>query len=287
MAKIRFALTAISLLILLLVSAGPVGGDDEPPPRAPRGPGGNVSLIISYVDDPDGLDLDDLGEIGASVKYVYDIIPAIALSLPANKIDEVIEELEGNTKVERVESDLLLHANLGPNDPQYPNMWGLNNTGQTGGTVDADIDAPEAWDIGTGSSDPVVAIVDTGIDINHPDLAANIWTNPGGIPNDGKDNDGNGFIDDINGWNFYDKAAWVFFSADEDNHATHVAGTIAADGNNGVGVTGVNWVSQMMVLKFLGPGGTGTTSDAIAAIEYAKNNGASIVNASTQSTRFW
>ena len=86
----------------------------------------------------------------------------------------------------------------------------------------------------------------------------NIWTNPGEVPGDGVDNDGNGFIDDINGWNFFDDEAWLFFSADEDSHGTHVAGTIAADGNNGTGVVGVNWESQMMVLKFLGLAGQDT-----------------------------
>ena len=282
MSTFRFGLTAFAIIVLLLVSTGAVGADDsdESSESPARGANGNVSLIISYLDDPEDLDLDDLDEVGATVKYVYHIIPAIALSLPAVNIDEVIEELEGNVRIERVESDLLLHANLGPNDPDYPSQWALNNTGQTGGTVDADIDAPEAWDMETGSTGPVVGIVDTGVYIDHEDLAANIWINPGEIPNDGIDNDSNGFIDDINGWNFFDNAPWVFFSAVEDEHATHVAGTIGAVGDNGVGVTGVNWASQLMVLKFLGPGGSGSTSDAIAAIEYAGDNGASIVNAS-------
>ena len=89
-----------------------------------------------------------------------------------------------------------------PNDPKYYTQWGMNNTGQTGGTSDADIDAREAWDITTGSSSVIVAVIDTGVDYTHPDLAANIWTNLGEIPDDGIDNDGNGFIDDVHGWDF-------------------------------------------------------------------------------------
>ena len=225
--------------------------------------------------------MDDLEELGATIRYVYKIIPAIALSLPAASVDEVIEELEGNVRIEGVESDIVVQTNLDPNDPQFPNLWGLHNTGQAGGTLDADIDAPEAWDITTGNSGTILAVVDTGVDINHPDLAVNIWSNlaeVNGIP--GIDDDNNGYIDDVNGWNFFDNVPWVVFSADEDSHGTHVAGTIAADGNNGTGVVGVNWNAQIMVLKFLGPGGSGYTSDAIAAIEYAMNNGAEVINAS-------
>ena len=274
-----FALAAIMAVILLLASAVPAGADSAP--SQPSRGVDFVSLIISYVDDSEDLDLDDLDEVGATIKYVYQIIPAVALSVPATGVDEVIEDLEGNVRIEGVESDLVVQANLDPNDPQFPNLWGLHNTGQAGGTLDADIDAPEAWDITTGNSGTVLAIVDTGVDTNHPDLAANIWVNlaeANGIP--GFDDDNNGFIDDVNGWNFFDNAPWLFFSADEDSHATHVAGTIAADGNNATGVVGVNGDAQMMVLKFLGPGGSGYTSDAIAAIEYAMSNGAEVINAS-------
>ena len=247
----HYAFAAFAAVILLFAFAAPTGADN--PPSQPSRGGDFVSLIVSYVEDPEDLGLDDLDELGATIKYVYRIIPAIALSLPSTSIDEVIEELEGSSRIERIEPDLLVQANLDPDDPQYPNLWGLNNTGQTGGTPDSDIDAAEAWDTVSSSANTVVAIVDTGVDINHEDLAGNIWANPGEVPGDGVDNDGNGFIDDINGWNFFDDEAWLFFSADEDSHGTHVAGTIAADGNNGTGVVGVNWESQMMVLKFLGP----------------------------------
>jgi subtilisin family serine protease len=156
-----------------------------------------------------------------------------------------------------------------PNDPRFTSgdLWGLHNTGQAGGTADADIDAPEAWDISTGSSAVVVAVIDTGTQIDHPDLKDNIWTNPGETPGDGIDNDGNGFIDDVNGWDFVNNDASVYDGPDDD-HGTHCAGTIAGRGNNGTGVVGVSWNAKIMPLKFLGPGG-GSTSDGIAAVNYA------------------
>ncbi|MFN0055447.1 MAG: S8 family serine peptidase, partial [Planctomycetales bacterium] len=153
-----------------------------------------------------------------------------------------------------------------PNDPSFSSLYGLHNTGQSGGTVDADIDAPEAWDKTTGSAAVVVAIIDTGIDYNHPDLAANMWTNPGEIAGDGLDNDANGFIDDVYGWDFANGDANPM---DDNSHGTHVAGTIGAVGNNGVGVTGVNWQTRLMALKFLDASGSGYDSDAIAALNYA------------------
>ncbi len=154
---------------------------------------------------------------------------------------------------------------INPSDPSFSTLWGLNNTGQLGGTVDADIDAPEAWDITTGSSDVVIAIIDTGIDYNHIDLSANIWTNPGEIAGDGIDNDGNGFVDDVHGWDFANDDGNPL---DDHGHGTHVAGTIGAVGGNATGVTGVNWNVKMMAMKFLDGGGSGSTADAIYSINY-------------------
>ena len=137
---------------------------------------------------------------------------------------------------------------IAPDDPRYSEMWGLNNTGQTGGLEDADIDAPEAWNISTGSDTIIVGVIDSGIDTSHPDLAQNIWVNTGEIADDGIDNDGNGFIDDINGWDFYNDDASVYDGGDLDKHGTHVAGTIGAVSDNSVGVTGVAWNVQLCLL---------------------------------------
>jgi subtilisin family serine protease len=164
------------------------------------------------------------------------------------------------------EPDRIITAATLPNDPSFSRLWGLNNTGQTGGVGDADIDAAEAWNVTTGSRAVVVAVIDTGIDYRHTDLAANMWRNPGEIPGDGIDNDGNGFVDDVYGWDFANNDADPF---DDEGHGTHVAGTIGAVGNNGTGVAGVNWQVSLMALKFLGADGSGTTSAAVAALNYA------------------
>ncbi len=162
-----------------------------------------------------------------------------------------------------------------PDDPQFDAQWGMNNTGQTGGTVDADIDAAEAWDYTTGHGNTLVAVIDTGVDYTHEDLAQNIWVNPGEIPGDGIDNDNNGFVDDIHGYNFaYDNGNPM----DDHDHGTHVAGIIGAVGDNGIGVAGVNWNVKIMAVKFLDSSGSGSISDAIQGIYYAVNNGAQISN---------
>lgn len=153
-----------------------------------------------------------------------------------------------------------------PNDSRYPDLWGLHNPGGSGGVPDADIDAPEAWDVTTGSADVVVAVIDSGVAYTHLDLAGNMWVNPGEIAQDGLDNDGNGYVDDIYGIDVFsrDSDPW-----DEHGHGTHVAGTIAAVGNNGRGVTGVAWQARIMALRFLGPDGSGDDAGAIECIEYA------------------
>ena len=153
-----------------------------------------------------------------------------------------------------------------PNDSSYGSLWGMNNTGQSGGTVDADIDAPEAWDLSTGSSSIVVGVIDTGVDYNHPDLAANIWTNPLETPGNGLDDDANGFIDDIHGYDFVNNDGDPM---DDNGHGTHCAGTIGGTGNDTVGVVGVNWSSSIMALKFLAANREGNDADAIRAINYA------------------
>jgi subtilisin family serine protease len=164
-------------------------------------------------------------------------------------------------------------------DPSFADQWALNNTGQTiggasGGTADADVDAPEAWTQALGSAGVYVAVLDEGIDFAHPDLGAQpagpIWTNPFDSP-DGVDNDGNGFIDDVHGWDFAgnDNTVYDGSAADPyvDSHGTHVAGIIGAKVDNGVGVAGINWAVTIVPLKFLAPAG-GTTANAVRALDY-------------------
>jgi subtilisin family serine protease len=174
-------------------------------------------------------------------------------------------ELTSRPEVEDVSPNYRLYADTTiPNDPRFSELWGLHNTGQTGGTTDVDIDAPEAWDKTTGSSNVIAAVIDTGIDYNHPDLAANIWVNPNEIK-DGVDNDGNGYVDDIHGINAITGSGDPL---DDNGHGTHCSGTIGAVGNNGMGVVGVNWNVKLMGTKFLNASGSGYSSNAITCIDY-------------------
>jgi methionine-rich copper-binding protein CopC len=147
-------------------------------------------------------------------------------------------------------------ADRTPNDTNYSQQYALTRT-----------QVPAAWDVTTGGlSDLVVGVVDTGVDYTHPDLAANMWRNPGEIPGDGIDNDGNGYVDDYHGFNFAGVRTSNPF--DDNRHGTHVAGIIAAQGNNNRGIAGVNWSAKIMAIKFLNSSGSGALSDAVEAINY-------------------
>lgn len=168
-------------------------------------------------------------------------------------------------------------SSLAPNDPLYGKLWGLNNTGSnepdrsggysgTAGVEGSDVDAEKAWSVTKGSRNVVIAIIDTGIDYNHPDLKNNMWVNEKEISGNGLDDDGNGYVDDVYGWN-----------AEKDNgnpmdgnsHGTHCAGTIGAEHNNGIGVAGVMGEVSLMAVKFLSDSGSGSLADAVEAIDYA------------------
>ena len=184
---------------------------------------------------------------------------------PGQAVAAALAAARANPFVMYAEPDYLLHAATVPNDPKYADgtLWGMNK-----------IAMPAAWDVSTGGS-TVVAVIDTGVDYTHPDLAANIWTNPGEVAGDGIDNDHNGFVDDIRGWDFANNDNNPM---DDHSHGTHVSGTIAGVGNNGVGVVGVNWAAQIMPVKFLDASGSGTTEAAIQALNYAVMMGARVSN---------
>jgi subtilisin family serine protease len=167
-------------------------------------------------------------------------------------VDEAMTRYSKLEGVERAQPNFYYHLLLTPNDPQFvnpPGMYGLNK-----------ISAPAAWDLGTGSSSVVVADIDTGMRLTHEDLVANLWINPGEIAGNSIDDDGNGFIDDVNGWDFFFNIA---SPADQHGHGTHTAGTIGAVGNNLLGVTGVNWSVKIMPIKIYNATGNGTTSSML------------------------
>lgn len=174
-----------------------------------------------------------------------------------------LRALRNHPFIEYVEYNYLHHIDTTiPNDPSFGDLWGLTK-----------IMAPEAWDTATGSTEVVVGVIDTGIDWDHQDLAANMWINPGEIAGNGVDDDGNGYVDDIHGINAITETG----DPDDDHgHGTHCAGIIGAVGNNGSGVAGVNWKVRLVGMKFLDSGGYGYDADAIECINYAialKNNG--------------
>ncbi len=180
-----------------------------------------------------------------------------------------------------------------PNDPMYsPEQWSLHNTGQNisfpdpsdpfndinlTGVPDADVDAPEAWDITTGSSDVIVAVIDTGYPVNVPELMANVWVNEDEIPGNNLDDDNNGYIDDVNGFDFFNDIGNV---ADSHGHGSFCSGIIGARGNDGTGMAGINWQIQIMALKSFSNEGTATDAELLDAIDYAVDNGARVINAS-------
>ncbi|UCD72246.1 MAG: S8 family serine peptidase [Syntrophobacterales bacterium] len=217
---------------------------------------------------------------------------------PSVSLEDALRLYRQNPSVEYAEPNYFIYAcQVFPNDPpfdpedsNYGILWGLDNFGQTiGGRLGlpgADINAPDAWEISTGGEEVIIAVIDTGVAFSHPDLVANMWTNPGEDPwadptdpatGNGIDDDGDGKVDDWRGWDFVEGSNDPI---DYHGHGTHVGGTIAAMGDNGEGITGVMWKASIMPLRFLNTNGIGTVSDAIGAIEYAVEKGARVINAS-------
>jgi subtilisin family serine protease/subtilisin-like proprotein convertase family protein len=227
------------------------------------------SILVRFHEGADRLRGDDFlrgTEIGKTSTLVSGLH---TVQLKGVGVADALRAYQASGLVQYAEPNYTVHIMQTPNDPQFGSLYGLHNTGQNAGTADADIDAPAAWDITTGDGTVVVAIIDTGVDYTHPDLVNNIWINQGEIPNNNVDDDGNGVVDDIHGANFIGSGAPTGDPMDDHYHGTHVAGTIGAEGNNGIGVVGVAWDVQIMALKFLDSGGSGNIDDAIGAVEYA------------------
>ena len=221
-------------------------------------------------------------QIGATVIREFKPIAVQHVRLQEGiRVDAALNAYASNPDVVFAEPNYIYHAvDTFPDDPYFSVLWGLHNTGQvvngTPGTADIDIDAPNAWDTITGGSEVIIGVIDTGVDWHHPELSDNIWINEtesNGTP--GLDDDGNGYIDDIRGWDFYGDDNNPM---DYNGHGTHVSGTIAGIGNNGATICGVMWTAKIMSLRFLDATGSGDSAKAVWAIIYASENGAKVLN---------
>ena len=188
----------------------------------------------------------------------YHVVSGLQLvEVSEGRLPAALAAYASHPDVRYAEPDYFIETTAIPNDPDFGLLWGLHNTGQeidgTPGTPGADIRAVQAWDFWPGDPDFRIAVIDTGVNYEHPDLQANIWTNEAELNGeDGIDDDGNGYIDDIHGYDFYNDDSDPM---DDRNHGSHVAGTIAAVADNNEGVVGVNWHARIVALKIFGPGG--------------------------------
>jgi subtilisin family serine protease len=186
---------------------------------------------------------------------------ALLLHSRGKDVPTLVRDLQARAEIEYAEPNYVVYAVVIPDDPRFGDLWGLQNNGTPG----ADIGAVLAWDFTTGSAANVVTIVDTGVDYNHPDLAGNIWSAPADFTVSIGDRD----ITCSAGTHGFNAINNTCDPMDDNNHGTHVSGTVGAVGNNGVGVAGVNWTASIMGAKFLSSGGSGTTANAINAMEFA------------------
>jgi subtilisin family serine protease len=218
--------------------------------------------VEDRLENTDGWDaIDDLDNAdAASIVAQYSQLPEV-------------EYVEPNYEINLEESNAEPLVPILPHDPQFNDQWALANSGQRGGKQGADISATLAWATTTGTDKLVVAVLDTGVDYTHEDLVENMWVRPATMA-PYHDNE-LGTIDDLNGFNAIDSAADPM---DDNGHGTHCAGIIGAEGENSIGIAGVNWKVQIMPLKFLNAGGSGSTKDAIEAINYVINRKKAGVN---------
>ncbi|MBP2144746.1 subtilisin family serine protease [Methanofollis sp. W23] len=293
-------LVLISLLSLVTLVQATGFSDDVVPDASLYQP--DTVIVRFVVQAEDGPALCSVSEnahsaLGADVADdLSDLVPGMqVVELPEDvSVEEAVDYYNRLSNVEYAEPNYYVHALKEPDDPYFEKLWGMKNTGQVlqdgqsfdgmliyyngqAGTPGADMKVPEAWNITTGSSNVTIAVIDSGVMYTHTDLAANIWKNPGEISDNGIDDDENGYVDDVYGWDFVDDD-WD--PMDFNGHGTHCAGTIAGVGNNSAGVAGVMWKAEIMPVRALDTQGYGTVYHSIAAIKYATMMGADIISCS-------
>ena len=261
------------------------GGEYVPGELIVKFHSGGEAGLMSNIANEYGAEIVERFDIPSSVYKSYDG-DLVRLKLPQGiDIAEAIAAMKDDARVMYAEGNeiIRLPETVDGEETGEPNdlddkLWGLNNTGQTGGTAGADISAVDAWKVTTGDSSangPLIAVIDTGVDYNHPDLKANIFVNAGEIPGNGIDDDNNGVIDDVNGYNAY---ADNGDPLDGHSHGTHCAGTIGAVGNNGIGVTGVMQNARILPVKIFSDSGSTSTDAIVRGIVYAGKMGADITS---------
>ncbi|MFL5917336.1 MAG: S8 family serine peptidase [Gaiellaceae bacterium] len=263
MDRIRRIPLLVVAFIGLLALGGPASQAAPPQTSVPG------EILIGFRSDTSPAEQKSvLKAAGATEKKSFAKIHGALAHVAPDEFDATLAKLRKDKRVRYAEPNFVVRAEITPNDPAYGNLWGLSSIG-----------APAAWNVTTGSAGVTVADIDTGVDWSHPDLSSDIWLNRGedcsGCRNDGVDNDANGYVDDWHGWDFVNGDN---NPTDDHGHGTHVAGTIGAAGNNGLGVAGVNWNVRIMPVKFLNAQGSGTTANAVAAVLYAAQNGADVMN---------
>ncbi len=260
-------------------------GDKELPPNPAKDETVTDQIIVKFKDKASTKAKDEVrSQEGLEKKKDLNLIKAEVDKVKGKSVEQAVRNLENRSDVEYATPDYRLSASGYADEPQFANLWGLNNTGQTiqgvTGISNVDVNGKEASARTQGDPNLTVAVIDSGVDFAHPDLADRAWKNPGesgsGKETNGIDDDANGYVDDVNGWDFFDGDNTVYEAGDSP-HGTHVAGTIAAS-VNAQGVVGVAPNIKILALKFLGPDGTGFTSDSILALEYATERGIKISN---------